>query len=293
MAKPSTVFSWATDANYPAGSEAFSGTPTKVAPVSGLIAQGWAPKQKPTAQALNYNLNLIGEWIAYVAAGAFDGPITVTGDLTITDDLIVEDTAHINSILEVDGAVILNSTMTVGDDATFDEDVTVTGEIIRPDRRRSYGPKMDGHDGAGTGAYGLSSGLVETWTLDTSGGRAFKNLNEFIPGDRIKAVRLTYASPGGAPDLFVTTARPNINSTLPNFDIGTPVSVGGGLSVAEYTVPSGYDDDLTLKGVTMSGGLSPGFAERASIVIEATSNDTVIYSFEVRYDHTSIPADIP
>lgn len=68
MAAPGT-FSWATDANYTAPGQTWDGTPTKVAPSVGQQTDGSAPKDKLSAQILNYLLNLLGAWTAYIAAG--------------------------------------------------------------------------------------------------------------------------------------------------------------------------------------------------------------------------------
>jgi hypothetical protein len=50
-------FDWATDANYPAGSETWSGTSTKVAPSAGVQADGFAPEDQPPAQWINWLFN--------------------------------------------------------------------------------------------------------------------------------------------------------------------------------------------------------------------------------------------
>lgn len=47
---------WASDTNYPAGSDPWSATATKVAPSAGQIAAGFAPTDKPPAQWFNYIL---------------------------------------------------------------------------------------------------------------------------------------------------------------------------------------------------------------------------------------------
>jgi hypothetical protein len=53
-AQVSSIPKCATDDNYPAGVETWSGTPTKVAPSSGMLAQGVVPNQKLAAQHDNY-----------------------------------------------------------------------------------------------------------------------------------------------------------------------------------------------------------------------------------------------
>lgn len=71
MPKPTLVPVWSTDANYTGGAEA--GTPTKVTPTAGKIAEGFEPQEEPAAQTLNDRLNLIGQWATWlngIVAGA-------------------------------------------------------------------------------------------------------------------------------------------------------------------------------------------------------------------------------
>jgi hypothetical protein len=95
--KPS-VFTWATDALYPAGSESFSGTDTKTEPSSGKKAEGWEPKERPAAQAMNWALNTLGLWTQYLSDGALAGNHTIDGDLTVTGDLDVTGNATAEDI---------------------------------------------------------------------------------------------------------------------------------------------------------------------------------------------------
>ena len=50
-------FDWATDTNYPAGSETWSATPVKVAPSAGVQADGFTPEDRPPAQWINWLFN--------------------------------------------------------------------------------------------------------------------------------------------------------------------------------------------------------------------------------------------
>jgi hypothetical protein len=54
---PFNAINWATDANYPAGANTWSGTPTKVAPSAGVQADGFAPRDRPPAQWINWLFN--------------------------------------------------------------------------------------------------------------------------------------------------------------------------------------------------------------------------------------------
>src|SRR6187402_1501439 len=58
---------WATDANYPAGANPWSATPTRVVPSAGVAAAGFRPKQKPPAQILNYQLGKTGDDLTSLA----------------------------------------------------------------------------------------------------------------------------------------------------------------------------------------------------------------------------------
>lgn len=71
---------WATDANYPATPDApWKSTPTKVEPLSGEQAAGFAPGQEPAAQYLNWWMNLVYLWLLYVKRPTnpvFDGTLS-------------------------------------------------------------------------------------------------------------------------------------------------------------------------------------------------------------------------
>jgi hypothetical protein len=54
---PFNAINWATDVNYPAGADTWSGTPTKVAPSAGVQADGFAPRDRPPAQWINWLFN--------------------------------------------------------------------------------------------------------------------------------------------------------------------------------------------------------------------------------------------
>lgn len=66
MSKPTDIPEWSTDANFPAGTDPWSGTPTTVEPSSGQKAAGWNPSQRPPAQYLNWWQNLVYQWVAWL-----------------------------------------------------------------------------------------------------------------------------------------------------------------------------------------------------------------------------------
>lgn len=56
---------FANTANYPAGSDPWSGGPSKVDPGAGIKAQGFVPGDKLPAQFVNWLLNAQGGWLSY------------------------------------------------------------------------------------------------------------------------------------------------------------------------------------------------------------------------------------
>lgn len=77
---------WATNLNYPAGSDPWSGDLLKLDPGAGLRAAGWEPEDRPGAQHQNHQFNKLGEYIDYldaIAAQNWAEPVTIvdnTGD---------------------------------------------------------------------------------------------------------------------------------------------------------------------------------------------------------------------
>lgn len=65
VARPAVIPSWSTDANYPAGGDPWSATPTRVEPDAGNKAGGFVPKEKPPAQFFNWLIGVLANWVAY------------------------------------------------------------------------------------------------------------------------------------------------------------------------------------------------------------------------------------
>lgn len=76
MAKPSTVPTFATSANYPASSQPWSAGVTKVQPPAGLIATGYEPEMPPPAQYENWLKNLYGQWLQWMNDTVRDAAIS-------------------------------------------------------------------------------------------------------------------------------------------------------------------------------------------------------------------------
>ncbi len=80
MGKPSTLYSWATTANYTGGPA--NGTPTRTAPTSGPGSQqseGLRPGDELGAQLLGALFGNIFDWLAYVTANQIDGSLVIGG----------------------------------------------------------------------------------------------------------------------------------------------------------------------------------------------------------------------
>lgn len=76
---------WSSDANYPAGGETWSATPTKVAPSAGAVAAGFAPAAKPPAQWINSALSRLGKWSLYTDEITSPYDVAVGGGFFVAD----------------------------------------------------------------------------------------------------------------------------------------------------------------------------------------------------------------
>jgi hypothetical protein len=86
MSRPTSSPDWSTDTNFPAGSDPWSATPTRVEPSSGEKADGFTPGVAPEAQVVNFLVGNHGDWINHhedaIAAqfgNGADGAITFDG----------------------------------------------------------------------------------------------------------------------------------------------------------------------------------------------------------------------
>lgn len=68
VTRPTQTPTWATDANYPAGADAWSGTPTRVEPAAAQKGTGHVPGERPPAQFFNWLSGLYSDWVSYFAA---------------------------------------------------------------------------------------------------------------------------------------------------------------------------------------------------------------------------------
>lgn len=70
MAQPVVDPNWASDTNFASGPEI--GTPTKIDPGAGVLAQGYVPDERFKAQRTNYVLYWLCQWAAYLKGLASD-----------------------------------------------------------------------------------------------------------------------------------------------------------------------------------------------------------------------------
>lgn len=111
--KPPTLPTFATSTNYPAGVQPEAGTPTKTVISGPRLATGYRPDEVPTAQDLNWLLNLIGTWTEYLDApdGLFDvngevrgTSVTSGGDIEADGNLVAGgDVKHGDQVLVLSG----------------------------------------------------------------------------------------------------------------------------------------------------------------------------------------------
>lgn len=97
MTRPTDYGEWATDANFPAGSDDWSGQPNKVDPGAGAVATGFIPQNFLAVEEINYLLSIAGKWHEYLDKEASaldlfgdgsDGDVTVgPGTTTLTRDM--------------------------------------------------------------------------------------------------------------------------------------------------------------------------------------------------------------
>lgn len=110
---------WATDTNYPAGADAWSGTPTRVVPSAGTKTHGFTPEAPASAQELNWLVGRAADAVNFLAGAA------QLYDYSAAD--VVTDTLNVGPGVTGDSAVLLTPSIAtvVGDVIEF----TITGEL--------------------------------------------------------------------------------------------------------------------------------------------------------------------
>lgn len=97
MSAPSDLPDWATDPNFPAGTDPWSGQPNKVMPSGGRIAEGFDPLERPPAEWFNWILNNHGAWIDFLKTSNFYGDGS-DGDAT---DPVFSNAVHLYNHLTI------------------------------------------------------------------------------------------------------------------------------------------------------------------------------------------------
>ena len=106
MPRPSTLYTWATNANYTGGPAV--GTPSRVAPSVGQQAEGHEPGDKPGGQLHNALFGNIFDWLNWLNANTLDGNWTFTGDVQVDGTLGVTGAVTLASDLAVTGNLTAN-----------------------------------------------------------------------------------------------------------------------------------------------------------------------------------------
>ncbi len=82
VSRPTTYPTWATNTNYASGPAA--GTPTKVTPSAGQIADGWRPQEAPPATQENWWHGFVGDWVTWLDSGSLSrAAIKALTDVTL------------------------------------------------------------------------------------------------------------------------------------------------------------------------------------------------------------------
>ena len=231
---------WASDANFPAGSDPWSATPTKVAPSGGQIAAGVAPRAKLPAQWFNYILQAI-----YTA---------------VVEKVIGPGSATDNGVVRVDGTT---GKMVQDSHTTIDD----SGDV-----RINNGGNLFLNDGngtvslAGTGTFDYTGGRAQTtfvamthfkigsFTIDDSGivtissnfGSIFGEIGQILPDGAVVTAIKVVVNPGTArsgSNRMIVIARHRTTT------FGASPSIGGSTAVGTDT-----RDDTTTNLQTISLG---------------------------------------
>jgi hypothetical protein len=226
VSKPSTLPSWATDTLYPSSSEAFSLTPTRTVPLTSYAAAGWAPKDKPPAQIMNWFMGLVSDWLAYLDGGALDGDITIQGNLL------------------VEGSV-----------TTVAVDGSHTGDYKHPGVLRPFG--IDFNDTIiCTGGTGVSRTAGVGGCTVGVGGTAYFKLPTMLAKERLNQVNLWFTSSGAFATGYEIYSYDE--TTLTYFSETGPLLVTGTSSgvvlTAVITTPGETVSKVYVLGVTPSLG---------------------------------------
>lgn len=215
MPRPSapsyTVPGWSSNVNYAAGSDPWSGTPTKVAPPSAAI--GFTPKTGAAAQWINYEFNQA--FTADASAKAYFG--TLADGLGQGETLTFKDAGFTNTYKAaydtVDNRWVASASLGAGDFpyVSYDTGWTTMGAwpiatSSKPILGSNPAGMVVGVDGTGGHGYSLPAGsnTWSGWTLP-SVSNTFREVSWLASGSTFIAVGTT----GSAPVLYKSTGAAN------------------------------------------------------------------------------------
>jgi hypothetical protein len=166
MPRPSIVPSHATNANYAGGPEV--GTPTKVAPDATIMGDGYRPGDEPGAQTFNYQINLLCQWIAWLAAGTLDGNWEFTGNVQVDGTLIVGGALTFAGLLTAAEIDATSYKGPAGGIASFPSGLTSAGAIKFTTPVTRHIPMLDSCDSFGGNPCSTHSRSGAQWILAAS-----------------------------------------------------------------------------------------------------------------------------
>lgn len=254
MPAPSTTLEWATDANYPAGSDAWSGTPTGVEPSSGEKGTGFVPAERPPAQFFNWFMHLAGLWVQWLAAER-DRIVPFIGGAAGTSEWAYDAPRARTIWIPPSALIIAGSNMTRG----------------------------------GSSLPSSNPGVVRK-NVDGSIGTAFLNLNRYVPANatitRIRAP-VIFDDSGTVPTLemslqvFGVDMANWVASGATHYDGETVLdSLSGSDPTARYVMDSGV---ISVGGLADNG--NPGGRE---LRFEITGVDQEIFGVEVQFTDAGV-----
>ena len=278
MTKPATVALWATDAAYSGGT--YNGETNKATPGATLIAQGWEPNVKPTAQNFNQRFNLIGQWCQYLNDGAFEGASTFNSTLGVTGAVLMSSTLGVtgavlmSSTLGVTGAVLMSSTLgvtglitaTAGVTCAANQHVTVsgTGKHKHGDKKITQSPESTAVV-SGTYVVSVSSNAV-IWTLSATTGVVMIPIRALHSELRIKAITV-FASAANEPTIVVYDQVEGNSAS-----VATTTSAG----------PITSTDKITH---TLDTPITPADGELLYVKVSAGSSTVIMRQIMITFDY--------
>lgn len=184
MAKPATLPTWATDTNYSAGPD--SGTPTKVTPSAGYIAQGQVPGNFFGSQYWNWLLFWICSWLSWINTRGT--PTTRTKVLRVDNPL----TYSVHPPVDTQWDRVL-TTSRYAWEAQLDSGIIFIPVDLPPGAvLRSI--SVRGKNATGTVGNRLAFGLYQ-WTFDATETTSYEGGSDLGSGTTETTVTHTFSTP--------------------------------------------------------------------------------------------------